>query len=222
VTAAIVLFMAITTMLYPAGDSAPQNESQGTGFSLPTPDDSGGLARDIMGIVFYIVVGILIIVILYKLFKALPAKFRSMYQKIHDLIKGKLIQLFSNEVNNDEYSDEVEVVRPDDANTDTASVRNELRKQRRNISRIKDPVQKVRYSYLAIMTGLRRHKIEILKSDTTGEIYGKSLSITGIDKEFKKITALYDKVRYDDRVPDEKALDEMEASLDEVTHRLKK
>eukprot|EP00825_Cyclidium_porcatum_P049549 TRINITY_DN8595_c0_g2_i5.p2 TRINITY_DN8595_c0_g2~~TRINITY_DN8595_c0_g2_i5.p2 ORF type:complete len:226 (+),score=36.55 TRINITY_DN8595_c0_g2_i5:329-1006(+) len=182
--------------------------------------DEGGPVQDILNIILYIVVAAIIIYLLYKFFKVVPGKLKKLYIKIADAIKKKLGLLFSNAENSDEYIDEVEVIKPDVGNDVTTTRKSGNRKTKRNITKIKDPVQKVRAAYGSVVSGLMKQKVEILQSDTTGEIYSKSVSVLGIDSELKEITSVYEEVRYGDKIPDEKMLSELENNYDDINHKL--
>jgi hypothetical protein len=220
ISAIIIIFIALTSIFFPTSEGGePPAPSDQTMMPLPAADD-GGLVRLILNIALYAVTSAIIIFILYKFFRVVPGKLKELYKKIADAIRKKLGLLFSNVEDNDEYSDEIEVIKPDEGSTVNTSRKTADKRSKQNLSKIKDPVQKVRLAYRSVVNGLKKQKVEILTSDTPVEIYGKSMSVSGIESELKKITAVYEGVRYGDKIPDDKMLAELEINYNDLSHKL--
>ena len=110
---------------------------------------------------------------------------------------------------NPSYVDVAEIVLPERRGKTVRVARRRKRRTARHLRKITDPTEKIRYMYGLILDILPARGIKPEASDTTAEI----LSKTAREKDLGGLhpfTAIYDKVRYGDAVPDNETLGKAE------------
>lgn len=108
-----------------------------------------------------------------------------------------------------DYVDVAEIVLPERRGKTVRVARRRKRRTARHLRKITDPAEKIRYMYGLILDILPARGIKPEASDTTAEI----LSKTAREKDLGGLhpfTAIYDKVRYGDAVPDNETLGKAE------------
>ena len=120
-----------------------------------------------------------------------------------------------------DYDDEIETVKPQKITNKKKDIRNKIRSAKRDLKTIRDPAERVRYIYGSALCILRIMGISIEKSDTTIEIYIKSMQICGIDQPLFILTGVYNRVRYGNYTPDATALMEAENQYTQAVEMLR-
>jgi hypothetical protein len=153
--------------------------------------------------------------------------------KLAPIIARMIIKAFNNFKNllkfvpekkadiSDEYTDEIQKIEHLKSNLNEKKGKQALKKLRKDLAGAATSLEKIRFMYKIIIQLLSQKDIEITKSDTTGEIYKKSIKIAGIEAGFLNVTNVYNKVRYDESIPDPTVLPEVEADYKEITNILK-
>ena len=101
-----------------------------------------------------------------------------------------------------EYRDETEILKPAHGYENQRELKRKMRKNKRDLRSITDPVERVRHMYTSILHMLPLLGIQFDKSDTTMDILRKTASAGEVFKEFSPFTTIYNEVRYGDKVPD--------------------
>jgi hypothetical protein len=215
----IRLVFMILALLYPG-----MEEGHGMGGSPEMLDlpDSG---KPMNPVIDFILTVIVCIILLYSAYKAIPAILR-MIRRMGSFLVKLIKRLFPGaqvfyDIETVEYKDEIETVKP----VRKAAKRRSgarIRSDRRNLKNIVNPVEKIRFIYASFINMLGGSDIRINKSDTTREIYEKASGITGVEVPLKRLTRIYDNVRYGDRVPDNEEVLESEEDYIEIAAKLKK
>jgi len=207
----------IMQMFTPAGGR--QEQGQGGGFPL-----NGGevtAKNPVIEYILEILAGIFLLYAVYKLARKLALKVREaayyILRRIRDLLKSTPGE---KETVNEDYVDESETLKP--PADEKRLLKRRIKGLSRSIHSIKDPVEKVRYVYRLIIFILVGRNVEIGTNDTTGEILRKSRSVTGREGNFEQITGIYDKVRYGDRIPEDREIADVERNYSELVEILKK
>ena len=166
--------------------------------------------------------------LLYIAFKLLLAIYRYVFKKLLpmliDLIKrflkpGEKEQF----VSDGDYDDEIEIEKPVSDRAARREARARVKKARRDLKSIIDPVERVRCMYAIVLGLLQSGGVGVMNSDTVGEVYAKAAGITGIRESLQILSGKYEKVRYGSRVPESGELSETEKSYNDIMeHLLKK
>ena len=82
-----------------------------------------------------------------------------------------------------------------------------LNRALKNVEKIENPKDKVKYLYGFILKYMSAKGVKIKKSYSTGEIYEKAKEIDQLDAPFKDITLVYDRVKYGDQMPNASQVD---------------
>ena len=91
-----------------------------------------------------------------------------------------------------------------------------MRKSRRGLKDISDPVERVRHMYSAILHMLPLLGVQRDLSDTTMELLQKTTLSEKVSRELSLFTEIYNQVRYGDKVPDTCMLAEAERHFDKA------
>lgn len=184
---------------------------------------SGKQANPLYNLIYNIVGNFIFLYIIYRALLAFTGNIKSLIARFIGYLRKHFNRLFllKDETGND-YTDEIEVLKPEDMDIDGGKVRKKLRNMKKDLKGITDPVEKIRYLYGITLGMLIGKGIDIRKSNTTGEIYAKSLRIKGIENYFSKITVTYDSVRYGDKIPDSLEVSDIEGSYSKTIEMLKK
>ncbi|MCX7921197.1 MAG: hypothetical protein N3B21_04115 [Clostridia bacterium] len=171
----------------------------------------------IYNIIGYFIIMCLAYVVLSILFKNIKSFYKVLYRYFKNFLKAPSADGMG--ICGD-YADETETVE-EPKNNNQASSMSKQGKSKNSISRRASPSDKVRYLYSNIIYVLTNKNINIKESDTTGEIYIKSLKIKGIEQDLKELTCVYDNVRYGDKLPTSGEIVELEHSCSRINHVLK-
>jgi len=184
---------------------------------IDVSDFFGGSAQN--PLLFFVLKSIACLILIYLAYKFVPLLIIVIKDMVISAAKGfSLRRRTSGE--EDEFFDEFEELKP------SGSIGRWFSKGFRlsfgGIRGIKDPVEKVRRMYYIIVNTMADRRIDLTKSDTTGEIFAKSTAIEGINKPFDSITKTYDSVRYGENIPDSKDLYRIEEEYGMVLRAIKK
>ncbi|MCX8129216.1 MAG: hypothetical protein N3I35_03840 [Clostridia bacterium] len=160
-------------------------------------------------------------IFLYAIYKFIPAailKIRNMLLWIIKLIKRLLFSNVESAAANlpVDYTDETETVGPPWLRKKKESTGKNIRKFRKALKDISDPIVKIRVIYACIAEIFIEKKIDIRKSDTTGEILKKAMHMEEIRDALSSVTSVYDKVRYGDVIPQETEVFSTEKSFERI------
>lgn len=145
------------------------------------------------------------LIVLYAVYKAVPIIIRNLKKLWHRFFKYlKRMFVSPSEENTaiDDYSDEVENILPGRARREDRFFKNSYKQRSfRNLKKISDPVEKIRYLYGLMLDCLIERNVCIFKSDTARDICRKGLTLQNEGVYMNEITDIYEKVRYGDRIP---------------------
>lgn len=181
-----------------------------------------GISSPLLEQVIRVLVFFFILYILYHLILVIIDKIKSLFSTIIRFIE-KLFTLYkdSGYMEVTDYDDEIETIKPSPVKRGIIRVKSRKRNMKKNLSKIADPVEKVRSAYCIVLGMLVNKNIAIDRCDTTGEIYRKSLKIEGIINYFKKLTDTYEKVRYGDKIPETGEVAEAESAYSSIVKTVK-
>lgn len=215
------LFLFLSGLFKQGKAEAPSGDAANM---LPDLGENSG--NGIVSIILTVIMCILGAMVLYAIIKRLPAALSSAFKKLKrtllrffEFLK-RLFKMYGGEPEEaDDYEDEIETLkeRENGKKTDAGKRYGNVGKQ---LGRIKDPVQKIRFIYGVILHGLKSKDIEILKSDTTSEVLNKSRKLEEVGKPLSRITEVYEQVRYAEAVPDAENIESSEANFLEISKRL--
>ena len=194
----------------------------------PKPDDNifmmeGNATHPFWDLLVNILKYVVLIYILYRIV-LLAAKWIP-------LIAGKVIRwikkLFSGKIGDSQdeitdYCDETEVLRPTRIRSSRRNVKRHAKRSRRDLRKISDPVEKVRYIYSSILRLLPDIGVKPEKSETTLELLKKTAFLSEINKELSPVTDIYNQVRYGEVIPDTGVLDKAEEHFSKAVRELEK
>lgn len=165
----------------------------------------------------------LVIYIVWSLVCFLARKSGAVARRLWEYLK-KLISWDreNREIQTGDYKDETEIVKPLRDGEGRHAMRAAMKRTRRGLKSIDDPVERVRFIYASILELLGIYGIKTEKSDTTFDILGKALSINGIEAPLKEVTHVYNAVRYGSSVPGPEALARTEERYNETVGLLGK
>lgn len=174
--------------------------------------------------IFNIIRSFVLYYIIYRLALAVvrtaPKVFRrlaAMLRKLLSLERGDKADSVS------DYSDETETVLPERKQKPGNNAHRRIRPGRRGLRQIKDPVLKVRYMFSDILRLLPSAGVNPEKSDTPTELAQKTGLYGKISEGLSPFAAIYNQVRYGERIPDQKMLDAAERNysiaLDAIEHK---
>lgn len=169
-----------------------------------------------------IIIAVLCLVLVYFVYKVVPVFLRWIKRIIARL--ASLIAKFLSktqksfaDVETVDFEDEIEMIKP----VKTAPDENRKRRARGGFKGAADNVKKVRNLYRTAIRMLIERNVPVSASDTTGEIYKKSLEIKGIDIYLRKLTDIYERVRYGNNIPVKEEVADAEASCKKALKVLK-
>ena len=172
-------------------------------------DDTGGNGNSIFNKIFniigfllvaFIVYKIVTVLIIHQLIPSLRDTFKRIFEKIINLFEKAECK----EEKTDYYTDSIERILPS-SNTLKKSKKLKstpsINKALKQVEKIKNPKEKIKYLYGFILKYMSAKGMDIKRSYSTGEIYKKAEEIAQLDKPFREITLVYDKVKYGDKAP---------------------
>lgn len=158
-----------------------------------------------------IIKNFVILYLTYRILLSLVRKLPGFVRKIVELIKRLLcIKKGEKSFETMDYSDETETLKPAHENDNKRKLKKKMRKNRRDLRNISDPVERVRYMYFSILHMLPLLGVQSNKYDTTMDILRKTEASGKVSKELSPFTTIYNQVRYGDKVPDTGMLAEAE------------
>ena len=187
-----------------SGMSGPEELAPQFGEAPPSP---------YLDLVFNILKYFIVLYLSYKLVCLIISKIPAIVTALAKLLR-KLFRIRTDkqDYEGSDYIDEAEIVLPERAERDGRRARKSKRRTARQLRKIKDPVERVRYMYGLILDTLPLRGIKPLPSDTTAEILAKAGGTDGLHP----FTAIYDHVRYGGMVPDKETLAKAEAHYEKA------
>jgi len=166
-----------------------------------------------LDLVFNILKYFIVLYLSYKLVFLIISKIPAIVPALAKFLK-KLFRIRTDKQDFEEsdYIDEAEIVLPERTERDSRGARKRKRRTGRQLRKIKDPSERVRYMYGLILDALPLRGVKPLPSDTTAEILAKAGGTDGLHP----FTAIYDHVRYGGMVPDKETLAEAEAHYEKA------
>ena len=162
---------------------------EGFGFM---PFDPQPAWQPIIVLIYYTLIHFIFLLIVYLL---LPVIYKGI-KSLVTFIKGKLLQLINtkpelNYIDNNECTETIEIVK---------IIKPKTHKQKTNLYMLLDKTndlsEKIRLMYRISINLLLDNGVAIQRSDTTGQIYEKSISIAIFRRRFFTLTKMYNEVRY--------------------------
>jgi len=201
----------------------PSGENPGDSVGIqplePPPFEEGGES-----IVSTIIVSVLAVLgVLFLLYKSAPVivrKVKKLIMTILEVLKKFFKTMPDVETDeNEDYYDKVEFIKPDETKAKKALTRKKKRNLERELRKLSNPAEKVRLIYGYLLEVLANAGAVIKKSDTTREICKKVMNdkeaLSKVDSlygPFDKVTAVYEKVRYGNYIPDLEEITELKKS----------
>ena len=208
----IIIFLKILSLIIPG------NMLEGKGGTRGPMLEAGPdtvVENPIIEIITKILIFLSLAFLLYIFLRLLAGAIKSLYLRIKALIMLLLaIPAKSGNAEIWEFLDEIEKVEPIEHGRDGA--KHGRTGKGKKLKHITDPVEKARYIYKTAVQMLIDMRAPISRSDTAGEILNKA-SGTGVSNDgFGKMTYVYERVRYDDRVPGDDEIHCMETTLGQI------
>jgi hypothetical protein len=189
-------FLWIISQIFPLQEHAQQKHSAMQNFGMGTgPVDP---LRNLLG---NIVKNFVLLYVAYRLVLAALRRLPGLVHRIPELLRKLFsIQRGKSISENSDYSDVTETVRP--VRGQERRVKKLVRRNRRSLAGISDPVERIRYMYASLLGLLPSVDIQHISSDTTLEILGKTARRPDISGELSPFTDIYNQVRYGGEIPD--------------------
>lgn len=182
--------------------------------ALPSSPEGGYIADEgvngnsIIRMIFNVVGIALVVFVVYKIGTVLIIhRLIPFLRDIFKRIFKKIINIFEDteckEEKSDYYTDSIERILPSDTSKKKKKSKEVLsiNKALRHVEKIKNPKGKIKYLYGFILKYMNVKGVEIKKSYSTGEIYKKAKESVQLDKPFREITSVYDRIKYGDKMP---------------------
>jgi hypothetical protein len=178
--------------------SAAESDLFGTGTELIQP---------LRNLISNVLRNAILLYVLYRLMLLFKKWIPGLVLKAFNLIKKLFaVKKGGNILETSDYSDETETVKPIRDSEQKRYLKKKMRKSRRTLGRISDPVEKVRYMYALILTMLPMLGVRAEQSDTTADILKKTAMAADITDDLSPLTGIYNQVRYGEKIPDGNAL----------------
>lgn len=153
----------------------------------------------------------IILYVIYRILFFLVKKIPGLVHKVIEWLKKLFsINMGDKPFETMDYCDETETLRPAQIHDNLRRLKKNMRKSRRDLKNISDPVERIRHMYSSILHMLPLLGVQPFQSDTTSDILRKTALKGEILKELVPYTAIYNQVRYGERVPDKVMLTEAE------------
>ena len=157
-----------------------------------------------------------IIYISYRLLVFLWRKIPKLVRRVVEWIKRLLsIKKGSDLPDTEDYKDETERVKPVRERRIHSEMKRRMRKSKKDLKGVSDPVERVRYLYSSILHMLPLLGVKHEISDTTMELLRKA-SPQAVVTELSPLTRIYNQVRYGGKIPDALMLEEAEGHYKKV------
>lgn len=159
---------------------------------------------------------------LYLAYKLLLTVYRYVFKTLLPMLADLLKRFFKpgdkEQFESDgDYDDEIEIEKPISIRAVRREARARVKKTRRELKSITDPVERVRCMYAAVLELLKAGGVGIMSSDTVGEVYAKAVGVKSISEPLEILSGKYEKVRYGSMVPESGELLETEKSYMDIT-----
>lgn len=169
-------------------------------------------------------------ILLYLAYRAFILLYRGVFKRLLPFIADFLKKFFQNRsieisITPIDYDDETVIEKPENEAGKRRKAGTAVRKARKQLKSITEPVERIRFMYAAAIELLQAAGIKISGSDTVGNINAKAAAETGladIRQPLGKLSGRYEKVRYGCRIPAESELSEAEENYREITELLLK
>ncbi|HHW49467.1 MAG TPA: DUF4129 domain-containing protein [Clostridiaceae bacterium] len=203
----IAILWLFEKLTFPSGESPGDASDIQPLEPLPFEEGRNSIISTIIASVLTILIALFL---LYKFAPVIARKIRKLLLAILEALRKFFRTLPVQETDgNEDYYDKVEFVKPDEIKTQKAVTGRKKRNLERELRRLSNPAEKVRLIYGYLLEVLLNAGVAIKKSDTAREIYKKVMddreALSKADSlygPFDKVTAVYEKVRYGDYVPD--------------------
>ena len=173
-----------------------QSSMEAVSAQRPTP-----FANFILNIIMYFI----ILYVSYRLILAIVVRVPAAVSKIISALKKLFRMNISKEAYVEaDFVDTTETVMPDVRNTVNKGKKKRARVKK--LSRITDPIEKIRCMYSNILGILPTHGIKPEAVDTTAEILAKAAGSVNVQEGLAPFTEIYERVRYGEMVPDSETL----------------
>ena len=117
---------------------------------------------------------------------------------------------------NSDYIDETETVIPERRQKNDIAANRSVRAGRKDLRRIKDPVLRVRYMFSIIHKMLPAAGVQPDRSDTPAELVKKAGASQNVSDGLSPFAAVYNQVRYGEKIPDREMLDNAELNFNKA------
>ena len=204
----------ILSLIFPSSQGGTQQGGAPQGFDFF--GESTELINPLKNLLSNTIKYFIILYITYRLLAFLYRKIPGLVRRAIEWIK-RILSIKKGEVSLEtmDYRDETETVKPVRKHENHGEMKKKMRKSRRDLRSVTDPVERVRYMYSSILHMLPLLGVQREPSDTTMELVRKTSSVE-IVKELSPFTGIYNQVRYGGKVPDALMLDEAEGHYDKV------
>ena len=209
--AALYIILAVMWLMEKLTPPLEAEPGEGLGTQPLIPPSAEEQGDSIISKIIVIVLFVLIVsFLLYKIVPVIIRKMKKLVLTVFDLLKRFFKAPLAGEADeNEDYYDETVIIKPDETKAKKALKRRKKRDLERELRRLKNPAEKVRLIYGYLLEILANGGVCLKKSDTAREICIKVLEdrealskIDSIYGPFDKVTAVYEKVRYGNEVPD--------------------
>lgn len=221
-----VLFAVLyfISKLFPGNEEGGQQTQEEPQLPFLPGDDS----KSIVGLIISIVLGLFFLLIFIYLIPKFPQFLRTIGKKIKKLISiiteyfKKFLRIKKDSTDHEtDYIDEVEIIPPKDREKKLSRPSDILKMINHKLGRKLSPIEKVRKMYIIVLHGIKKQGIELKKSNTTNEIYKKTLSLENIRGQMKHLTLIYNKVRYGEKEPSKDELESYQVSVRHILNSFK-
>lgn len=216
--AKIVVTKIIWLIMHMIGSSGSEYQNIDTPKSQPQLPDLGPSKKTIFPFIANVICALIAIFAVFKLAPIFIKKIREKFISLINILK----KLFTHNTiispeSDGECFDYIEITKL--SQPEMKKQKKERNKEWHKLQKLKhvsDPTEKIRLIYGIVLEKLSNH-IPIKNSDTTDEIYQKSLEICTSARDLHKATQIYDRVRYGEKVPDSNDMADMENAYHIIT-----
>ncbi len=201
--------------LLPSLGTEPQGGAAVQDFNLF--GEASELTNPFINLIFNIIKNFIMLYAAYRVLLYLTRKLHGLLRKAIEWIK-KLLSLNAGRkpMEAKDYSDETETLKPVKKHDNLRRVIKKMRKSRRDLRNISDPVERIRHMYSTILQMLPLLGVQREQCDTTMDILKKTVVRGELSKELEWCTKIYNHVRYGEKIPDASMLAEAEGHFGRV------
>ncbi|HEX2944712.1 MAG TPA: DUF4129 domain-containing protein [Clostridia bacterium] len=180
------------------------------GFGIQPVSPVGNLIFNIVRnfTLYYIVYRVVLAII--RIVPKVSRKLAELLKKLFSLERGDKSDTIS------DFVDETETVIPERKQKHAVGFNRSFSPVRKDLRRIKDPAMKVRYMFSIILKMLPAAGVQPDRSDTPAELVGKAGMPQSIAEGLSPFAAIYNQVRYGEKVPDRDMLDNAELNFNKA------